>query len=192
MPKLVEQQSNETRELLRIENLLKVHKLTMAGTPLKKYYAPVSRKTAETEADAIGFKGWMRRLFIKERQKGNVVGEQFGGSALQGNFLLEAFDALTFGVTGKLESITHTEQVQKTKLKANSQTGVTEAENQEGSQEKIEKAPSEAATWITNLLQGAGIRLLEIIGGGLLVLFGLYVLVKGESPHVGKVVSHAL
>lgn len=58
--------------------------------------------------------------------------------------------------------------------------------------EGLEAAAGAAASWVSDLLQGAGIRLLEIVGGSLLVLFGLYVLVKGDVPSAGKVVKHVL
>lgn len=173
-------QRNELPDLKHAWSVFKKlehEKVNMYGGHRERIYRNASHTQATEEAEALNFKGWLKDLFVMERTSGYLPASN---EVQPDSSFIEAFSG------GILKGGT------KTPPSYNPQTNrVTEGQYKEGSAEGAEKVVEKPLDWIEKLLSGQGLRLLEILGGALLVLFGLYVLVKGDTPSIGKVVKHA-
>lgn len=154
-----------------LEKLLTEHNETLAGTPRQVTYKKSTAKQAAAGAKGAGLKGYLAQIFEKEAEQGYISGSQFENVKEEGG-LIEALSAgLLHG--GKTTPST-----------VNPTTGaVTPTGGEPSSAESTEKAAESATSFLKNLLSGPNlIRLLEVVGGGILVLFGLYVIVKKDLP----------
>jgi len=163
-----------------------------------------ARKEGEGEAAELKLTGVVRKLFLREREQGWIASGQFVEAQEQG--LLDEFitpitallGASGFGAagpafTGHPEQFTvHGPLPASTTLKTNAKTGRAEAVQHASGVESVEKAVPEIPSLIGEigtLIKTYGIRLLEILAGGALVLFGLVTLARGgQAPPVPKAI----
>lgn len=157
------------------EDLLKIEKRNMFGG-VRESYNRENLNQAKTEARSLGLKDALEILYIKEATKGNVngsvaenVGEDYG--------LLEYLSAGLLKGPTKPSGQTFT-----TNPKTGEVTPRKEGSSAESAVKGLENAPSSVTGWLGKLLSEGLIRILEIIGGGILVIFGLWILVKGSLP----------
>lgn len=161
-----------------IEKLLREHHITLAGTPREQFYRKASTAEATLEANEYKFTGGEKQVFIKERERGYIVGEQFGGSALAQNPVGELLSKLT-------DNLVHAKS-ETTKQSTNPQTGQGNTENERaGTSVPVANTIIEA---LSSFINSYGIRALEVIGGAALILFGLFTIAKKGDVSMPNVV----
>lgn len=158
-------------------------------TPAPPYAFPPAQHAriaalAEREANELKLSGPVRLMFLIERTEGWIAAGQLENVTQQG-----LLDELITPLTGGL---VHGPGPSTTKVNRNPQTGNLQSENVEGATEKAGNALSDVGgavfAAIAKIISTYGVRLLEIVAGGVLVLFGLATLAKGAPPKMPAVV----
>jgi len=130
-----------------------------------------ARKNGEAEADTMKIKGALRRLFLREMEEGWLGAGHFEQVDEQG--------LLDFIITPVTAGLVHGPLPGSHTLKQNPKTGEGETDVKASGVETVEKAVPSILGEIAELIKAYGPRLLEVIAGGLLIMFGLVTLAKG-------------
>lgn len=179
---------------------------------------PKARRLAEEEAGAAGLKGDLRKLFVRQRETGRVAAGQIENVTEQG-LMDELLTPLTFlgiavglGPSGTAAlglhpagakpyfphgnapgaGSTKTHYAPTTPGQAEGRepgSSGLESQNEPGIGERTQEAAGSLVREVEALISGYGVRLLEIIAGGALVLFGLVMLGRHSAGEIARKVA---